>query len=102
MPTVGEEYDKKYGKSGRSSKMRTMIATEEDKKKKAKTMPKTGIPGGKPPKSPMSPDRKKKAKKKKGVIEGIKGYFKKIESSMEERTGSPSMRKKHYPKRRKK
>jgi hypothetical protein len=48
----------------------------------------------------------KKPKKAPGLVEtvikGVKAYGKKIEKSMEERTGSKSMRKKHYPKRKKK
>ena len=63
-------------------------------------MPKTAreVAEGRKVKTPKK-DKGKAKKKAPGfvgaVVEGVKAYGKKIESAMEERTGSKSMRKKH-------
>jgi hypothetical protein len=82
MPTVEEEYDKRYGKTARSKKK-----------------PKTGIPGGK---SPLSPSVRKKKKKKTGVIESIKAIGRGLMKKTKERTGSEAMYEKHKRRRTKK
>ena len=67
---------------------RTAREVAEGKKKPV------GGPIAKPTRKPKSP--KKKSKGIVGsIVEGVKAYGKKIESAMEERTGSESMRKKH-------
>jgi hypothetical protein len=106
MPTVEEAYDAKYGKKKkRKYKSRTMEIKPEDKGKKAKTMPKTGTPGGKAPKMPLSPKDKKPKKVKEtepgGILGSVKAYVKKIKKSVKERTGSETMYEKHKRRRKK-
>jgi hypothetical protein len=84
MPTVEEEYDKRYGKAARSKR----------KPKGSTPLDVVNLP--KPTKG------KKKKKKTTGVIESIKGIAKGLMKKTKERTGSESMYEKHEKRRKKK